>query len=92
MVYTGNNQYRIDSWDEKRNAWYQDNNNRSYHASLVVLRESYIETVLNIAFAGKPQCLYSPYHVEDYQDWRTFARIIINTARKNNAGIFSENN
>lgn len=90
MVFVGNGQYRIDTFIPKRNAWYMGGNHYIDMAR-IHLRESYIESVIDYVFCGKPQCLYSPYQVEEYQDWRTFAREIINTARKHKVGIFSEN-
>lgn len=91
MVYNGNGQYHVDTFDAKRNAWYQGYVNANHSYALMLLRESYIGNVIDYVFDRKPQCLFSVYVVEDYQDWRTYARIIINTARKHNVGIFSEN-
>jgi len=93
MVYCGqscgHDSYKLQDWIDSKNAWYESSSQYFYSSAKSHLKESYIENICSIVYLGD-YCAYDPYYVHDYSDWRQFARIIINTARKNKRGIFAE--
>ena len=94
MVYAGQNcgydSYKLQDWCEDKNVWYEHSSQYFYSQAKSILKESYISNVFSILY---PDDMYmrnsSAYSVHRYNDWRQYAREIINHARVNQQGIFA---
>ena len=94
MVYAGQNcgydSYKLQDWIQDKNAWYEHSSQYFYSQAKSILKESYISNVFAILY---PDDMYmrhsSTYSVHNYNDWRQYAREIINHARTNQQGIFA---
>ena len=90
--FAGRSQYRLHDWNEKSNAWYESTSTFNYPMALLHLKESRIETVARELYGEAWYYSVDLNNIQSYTDWRELARKMINHARKNNLGIFSENN
>ena len=94
MVYVGQSygydSYKLQDWNEDKNAWFESCSQYPYSSAKHVLKHHYIDRVLEIIY---PDDLYQQTcynnRVDHYNDWRQYAREIINNARVNQQGIFA---